>query len=262
MAHVSARWITSFALIASLITGCAASAMMNDDDRLDGTAWILSELPGRTLLPDSPATLRFAEGRAGGTDGCNRLSRPYTATGSKLEFGAPGISTQMACPPEISEQAKTFRASLDAARSFRLDSERLELIGADGVVLASFKAQPVGLAGTNWRVTGYNNGRQAVVSALTGTTLTMQFATDGRVSGSAGCNNYMGSYRHEGDSLEFGTLATSRRMCAQPEGIMEQERQFLQALETVTTMQREGERLEMRGERGELVASLTAMPAS
>jgi hypothetical protein len=41
-----------------------------------------------------------------------------------------------------------------------------------GAAVARFVAEPQGLAGTSWDVTGYNNGRQAVVSLLAGTAIT------------------------------------------------------------------------------------------
>jgi heat shock protein HslJ len=247
-------------LIATFAGGCSTSPSMNDVDRLAGTAWVLSGLTGRDRV-DTTVTLRFDEGRAGGTDGCNRYSRPYETTGNRLEFGAPGVSTQMACPPPIAEQADALRSSLDRTRSYRVDAQRLELIAEDGSVLASFEPQPEGLAGTNWKVVAYNNGKQAVVSLLSGTEVTMQFATDGRVSGSAGCNQYTGSYTHDGSTLRFSPAAATRRMCARPEGIMEQEQQFLKSLEMVTNAMQEGDKLELRGERGQLVVSLVSMPA-
>ena len=251
----------TFALVAGLSAGCAASTTMDDTDQLADSAWVLAALPGRAMLPEVSVTLRFAEGRAAGTDGCNRYSRPYKARGSTLEFGAPGISTQMACPPAISEQATAFRGALDAARTWRADADRLQLMGSEGNLLATFTAQPQGLASTTWKVVAYNNGKQAVVSVLSGTELTMQFATDGRVSGSAGCNQYTGSYTHDGSTLRFSPAAATRRMCARPEGIMEQEQQFLKSLEMVTNAMQEGDKLELRGERGQLVVSLVSMPA-
>jgi heat shock protein HslJ len=36
---------------------------------------------------------------------------------------------------------------------------------------------------------------------------------DGQMSGSAGCNSMMGSYVLQGDSLTFGPLATTKKMC-------------------------------------------------
>jgi heat shock protein HslJ len=202
-------------------------------------------------------TLRFDGDRASGTDGCNRYAGPYTTKGSGVEFGPGAASTQMACAPDVMQQAAAYTSSLTAARNYRVEGGQLQLLSADGAILATFASQAQGLTGTSWRVTGYNNGRQAVVSALAGTTLTMAFSPDGRVSGSAGCNNYSATYTFADESLRFGPAATTRRMCADPERIMEQEQQFLKALETVDSARQEGDRLELRSANGALAVSLS-----
>jgi heat shock protein HslJ len=46
-------------------------------------------------------------------------------------------------------------------------------------------------------------------------------------------------------------------MCTKPEGVMEQEQQFLKALETVATARFEGDRLELRTAEGALAITLT-----
>jgi heat shock protein HslJ len=46
-------------------------------------------------------------------------------------------------------------------------------------------------------------------------------------------------------------------MCANPERVMEQEQQFLKALETVATAGFEGDRLELRTATGALAMTLT-----
>ena len=133
---------------------------------------------------------------------------------------------------------------------------QLNLLGADGAATAIFTTQSTALAGTVWDVTGYNNGRQALVSVLADTSLTMAFSNDGKVTGSAGCNRYTAVYLVEGVKLEFGPAAATRMMCARPEGIMEQEQLFLKALETVATARFEGDRLELRTADGALAVTL------
>jgi len=243
--------------VAVAFSACAAVPPAVDPPRLDGTAWVLAELPGHSLVPGSSVTLRFEEGRASGSDGCNRYGLAYSTTGSKLAFQPSGISTQMACAPGLMQQASAFMASVTGAQAYRMEAgQQLQLLGADGSVLARFVAQPEGLAGTAWIVTGYNNGREAVVSVLGGTELTMEFSADGKVAGSAGCNRYMGSFEQDGKALSFGPAAATRRMCAGPEGVMEQEQQFLKALETVATARHEAGRVELRTADDALAISL------
>lgn len=63
------------------VTGCLPMAATADSPSLDGTAWVLTSLAGRTAR--GPAgTGRFENGRVQGTDGCNRFSSTYTTKGS------------------------------------------------------------------------------------------------------------------------------------------------------------------------------------
>ena len=59
--------------------------------------------------------------------------------------------------------------------------------------------------------------------------LTMRFGEDGTVSGSAGCNNYTGSYTASGLQVEIGPLGATRKICP-AEAIMLQEQRMLEAL--------------------------------
>jgi heat shock protein HslJ len=251
------RRVTVSLAVLFLLAACVAVAPAADPPGLNGTAWVLSALPGRTLVQGGSVTLSFEGGRVQGTDGCNRYTAPYSVTGSKLEVGSRGASTQMACEPAVMQQAEAFMSALTQARAYRTAAGKLELLTADGGLLATFAAQSQSLAGTAWNVTGYNNGRQAVVSVLNGTSLTMAFTGDGKVAGSAGCNRYTAAYTSDGQKLTIGPAAATRMMCTKPEGVMEQEQQFLKALETVATGRFEGDRLELRTAEGALAMTLT-----
>ena len=61
--------------------------------------------------------------------------------------------------------------------------------------------------------------------------LTLTLAADGRAYGNAGCNHWFAPYTLEGDKLSFGTVGSTRKLCAP--ALMEQEKRFLQALSTV-----------------------------
>lgn len=222
---------------------------------LDGTGWTLVELPGRRLVPGASVTLQFADGRVSGSDGCNRYTGTYSTRGSSLEIPARLASTQMACQPDVTDQARTYVAALTGATSYRVSGDRLELLSDDGATRARFVAQSQSLAGTSWRATGINNGRQAVVSVVSDTTVTMAFGPDGYVTGSSGCNNYRAAYTVDGAKVTFGNAAVTRKMCVQP-GVMEQEQSFLNALGTVATSRVEGDRLELRTASNALAVAL------
>ena len=243
-------------VVSGLLSACTSVSPAAETPSLDGTAWVLSALPGRPVEPGTIVTLRFDGGRAGGVDGCNRYVTSYSADGANLRLLASGASTQMACPRPVMLQAVVFMQRLADTQAYRIEGGELQLLGGDGEVLAKFAPQAQTVAGTEWRVTGYNNGRQAVVGVLAGTTLTMAFAADGKVSGSAGCNPYMGTYAQSGESLRFGPSATPYKTCDEPEGVMQQEQAFLKSLQLVATARREGDRLELRSADGALAVAL------
>ncbi len=243
-----------FSLLASPLlvlglAGCSAMPAAADAPALDGTAWVLAALPGRTLVGGSTATLSFEGGRAQGSDSCNRFGVPFTARGNVIDLSGQGMSTQMACPPDVTKQAEAFRAALSSAKTYRVVDGRLQLLGADGAVLATFAAQSRSLAGTTWQVTGINNGRNALVSLVAGSTVTLQFLADGKVAGSAGCNQYTAGYEADGSKLRISAPASTRRLCPDT-SVMEQEQAFLKTLEAVSTMRMEGNRVELRDAKG------------
>jgi heat shock protein HslJ len=241
------RALPAAALAASVfLSACAPMTTAAESPPLDGTSWLLASLEGQPSLADTSVTMQFENGVVAGSDGCNRFRNTFSAAGGHIELGSRGASTMMACPPAVMKQAEAFTVALGKAKSYRVSGSSLELLGADGTVLAAFAAQSQRLAGTSWKVTSFNNGRQAVVSTIAGTELTLAFSEDGRVAGSAGCNRYNAAYTQDGRKLTFGPAAATRMACAKPEGVMEQEQQFLKALGTVATGRLEGNQLEMR----------------
>jgi heat shock protein HslJ len=147
--------------------------------------------------------------------------------------------------------------ALREASRYQVDGQQLTLLDASGKALLTFAAQSQELAGTSWIVTSYNNGEQAVVGVLAGSQLTVEFDADGGLSGSAGCNRYTATYAAQEQSLSIGPAASTRMMCAEPAGVMEQEAQFLKTLETVATYRIGGNRLELRTADGALALSLS-----
>jgi heat shock protein HslJ len=245
------------AALLGLLTACASLRGDADAPPLDGTAWLLAELPGHARVANVNVTLAFEDGNVFGSDGCNRFRGSYTQQGSRLEVSAQMAATMMACPDDVTAQARAFVAALAGARSHAVEGGRLRLLSEDGSTRAVLSAQSQALAGTTWEATGINNGRQAVVSLAAGTRATLAFGADGTASGSAGCNRFSTRYEADAGSLRFQPAAATRRMCIEPEGVMEQEQQFLAALATVATARIEGDRLELRSADGALALTLT-----
>ncbi len=222
---------------------------------LNDTSWVLATLNGQALLPDQPITLNLESGRIYGTDGCNSYSTSYTVDGVKFRASKNMISTSMACAQPIMLQASAYIAALTQAAAYKSDGQQLTLLDSNGKALATFTAQSRKLGETSWVLTGYNNGKQAVVSVVLGTKITADFSADGRLSGSAGCNNYTAAYEISDKTIKIGPAASTRKMCAEPAGVMEQESQYLKALATASSYRVEANTLELRTAEGALVAT-------
>ena len=135
----------------------------------------------------------------------------------------------------------------------------MELKDPSGAIIAKFSAlEPVSLEGSSWQVIGYNDSKQAVVSVIIGTEITANFGKEGTLSGSAGCNNYNATYEVDGDNISIGPAAATRMFCPEPDGIMEQEVQYLAALETASTYLIEVDKMEMRTAEGALAVTFRA----
>lgn len=108
---------------------------------LEDTIWKLKRVGGNPVIPgEREASLQLTPGprRAVGMGGVNRYSAGYTLEGQSLTFTA-AIMTKMAGPAELMTQEDRFMEALTATRSFRISGEQLELLGADGAVLAVFE---------------------------------------------------------------------------------------------------------------------------
>jgi len=83
------------------------------------------------------------------------------------------------------------------------------------------------LEGTSWELQHIRK-----TQALAEVTVTATF-TDGRISGSGGCNNYFAEYEALGNRLTIGAPGSTMMAC--PEEIMAQERLVLSYLENAQT---------------------------
>lgn len=222
-----------------LLAGCCrvpSTAKVSTDKplTLEGPTWQL-DAPGGSFAGIAtdvakPVTVRFEAGRLIGFSGCNRLMGGYSLSTGKVKVGMLAGSMKACSEPQMVLE-NAVRAALSGTLVYAIKAEQLSLSPATGSVL-TFKAQPTAtLEGVHWDVTGFNNGRQAVVSALLGTHLSIVFQ-EGQVHGSSGCNTYQASFTTLENRLSIGPLLSTRMVCP-ADGVMQQEREFLAALESV-----------------------------
>ena len=222
------------------LAACTAANPLND------TSWILATLNGGPVLPDTLVTLNFENGSLFGSDGCNSYTTSYTLKGGQIEINKNIATTMVACAEPVMQQATAYLAVLTQTTEYKIEGGQLSLLDANGNPLAVFTALSRELGGTSWIVTGYNNGKQAVVGVIDGSEITANFDANGKLSGSAGCNTYTTTFETSGKTIKIGPAASTRMMCAEPAGVMEQEAQYLMALETAATYRLNGDTLEFR----------------
>lgn len=233
-------------VLATFVEGTVDTAEPEASADLAGTNWLLSSLNGELPISGTTMFLQFGtDGTVSGSDGCNQLNTTYTQDGSSLTFGQPGASTMMACEKPVMEQATAFTTALSDTTNFVMTENDLFLQNGDEL-LATFVVNSTDLTDTAWEVVNYNNGREAVVGLVSGTEISAYFGVEGDLTGNAGCNQYFTSFTAGSGSIEIGMPGTTMRFCDQPAGIMEQESEYLAALQSAATYSIRGDLLEMR----------------
>jgi len=226
-----------------LLAACQQTAEPEASIDLAGTNWILSSLNDSLPVANSVVTLQFGtDGTAFGTDGCNRFSATYTQDGANLTIDLSAAAmTMMACEDPIMNQATAYMTALDSATSFTASGNQLNLQAGDqvvatfvagtadaaapaAVVASSGMAAGSDLAGTGWVLSALNGEMP-----ISGTAVTLQFGTDGTVSGTDGCNQFNTGYTQDGSSLTFSQPGASTMMACE-EAVMTQATAFMAAL--------------------------------
>jgi heat shock protein HslJ len=246
------------------VAGCTGNAPGPSGLNLNGTGWTLTDYVsgGRSvkILDGTTVTMVFSgEGRITGSAGCNHYFASYETKGTTITIGQAG-STMMYCMGEgVMEQESAYLALLNQAASVSSVNDRLTLADAQGRTILSFARivppAPEPLVGTTWTLDSLYTA-DAVSSVIAGTTITAVFGEDGRVSGSAGCNNYFGSYTVTGSSLPISSVGSTKMYC-QGTGIMQQESTYLASLGRTAGFTINGNRLSLADANGTTLLSFT-----
>ncbi|MBT3812108.1 MAG: META domain-containing protein [Gammaproteobacteria bacterium] len=214
----------------------------------------LTEQGMQPALLDNPASIEFAEGRVGGSTGCNRYFGSYQLMGGEgVQISQPGL-TMMVCPEKIAAQEYQYLKNLADINFFLLQESKLQLLDARRQVRLIFQnLPPLTLEQTAWQVTGINNGTGVINNAHTGKA-NLQFK-DGKLQGDSGCNALTASYQINASELTIGPVSSTRKLCPEKD-LMTQEQQILQALTQVTHYQIRANQLRLVNAGGSLMLSL------
>ncbi len=114
------------------------------------------------------------------------------------------------------------------------------------------------LEDTKWFLRSYSeqNNLEAIIED---TEITATFdSAEGEVSGSGGCNTYFAKYEVESSKLSILEMAFTEMACVSPEGVMEQEQEFLSLLANAQSFQADDTTLTIIGSDGTQLYFTTA----
>jgi len=122
----------------------------------------------------------------------------------------------------------------------------LLLIVVLGLIACSTGTGEAMLEDTAWILESYGEpgNLQAVIAD---TEITAEFASaEETVKGSAGCNSYFGSYELKGSQLSIpGPIGATEMYCMEPEGVMDQEQEYLAVLQLAESYEIDGDELQI-----------------
>ena len=233
----------------------------------DGT-WTLELLDGRPLIEESVITLRIDGNIFDGFSGCNRYGwrteEGMPTAGAEGTFKISGFyGTDEGCvkPEGILEQEDLYESALLEAERYRVEGDRLEIIGGKGRVRLVFKrdappaGRPIDLEGTAW---------QLITEGDVGAP-TMAFLNDRLSTGVTACRPYAAIYRLSGVSVRFPSTSMLRydQSCSEESWLLEGEfTDFLTWAREYSVYEEEGlSHLEIRSARGRTLTFRPLPPA-
>ena len=244
------------ALLGLLLSACGDSG---EDVASAGPApferipWVVTSGLDAPGAAEHAPSATFEDGKVSGRAGCNSYGGRFASSGETLEISEIG-TTLMGCAEPAQTIEWEFLEKLRQVRRWRLEGDELVLEDDDGQELLRLgEASLIG----NWEATGFRQ-RDAVASLLPGTEITARFGSDRTLTGSAGCNRYSAGYTTHGNSIEIEPAALTRKACASPEGVMEQENDYVAALTQATSYTVEGRMLTLLAAEGTTVATYQA----
>lgn len=133
----------------------------------------------------------------------------------------PGL-TQEPSSVVFKEYSITFNVKPypELGKDIKTDEYRLQLVIEKNTLLEDIK----------WLLRSYGE-QDNLRDIIEGTEITATLnKSDGQISGSAGCNIYGGRYQITGSMISISEIYSTEMACISPEGVMEQEQEFLSLL--------------------------------
>jgi heat shock protein HslJ len=189
-----------------------------------GRIAVLTSLVGMCGASVASTPQDWAALDARSADACARASGLLEAmVGASMRFSDEAgidvrVVTGIAPQPHMNGAAVTMLCAYDRRTG---KSEAVE--APAGAVLTALPFAP-SIEGIVWRAEDVGGG-----GIIDRSRATLMFGADGRISGSASCNNYSGSYAFDRGTLSFtSALVATQKTCVP--SLMDQERRFLAIL--------------------------------
>ncbi len=175
------------------------------------------------------------------------MSQPLRGIVTHVELGKDGVQVELQTDDllysvTISQLQTKFIGNFDQiVVGAVIEVSGQEIAGMDPPLIVADTVRILGtsnpLTGNTWILTAYND-HQPIKDHQP----TLKFETD-QVSGTTGCNHFGGTFQIDGDTVRFEGIFSTEMGCMEPEGIMEQERIYLELLRSVEKFELSGESL-------------------
>ena len=240
-----------------LITTTNGSLLLYADRMpLEGPQWTLKgigpvdnpqpPLAGSMFIANFARQSGMPSGVKSGGTGCRNYTATYYAGMDAIKVNLPQAD-QITCADAQTEAEQRYFLGLNAARKYRILGNTLYIYFDNSVLVyeGSYPTAAVGgpltpLDGTQWWLVSIDT-----FQLVPGTLVSISFAInpDGRtgtINGSGGCNTYNAGIT---DVFTLSPITSTSSICATPEGIMEQEYSYFNALGTANGVFIEGDTL-------------------
>jgi heat shock protein HslJ len=240
-----------------LVIETATGSLLLYADRfpLEGPQWILTgsgpidnpqpPIEGGIFTANFGRRYGFPSGTKSGRTGCRDYTATYYASSDQIKVNLPKTS-QVACTDAQLEAEQGYFLGLNAARDYRILGNELYVYFDNNVLIfvGNYQTAEVGplvpLDGTQWRLTSIGS---TLVVPNSEVTILFEINSNGRtgkISGSGGCNTYNADIR---DVFVLGPISNFTAICDEPEGMMEQESAYLEALQNANDVRVGGNQL-------------------
>ncbi len=175
----------------------------------------------------------------------------------KVEFANSGVLEDAGVPSNTLRIAHPFSIleGQTTALVIDFDADKMVTVTGNGDIIVKpvvtlttrqerQPGQKIKLEDTKWALKSY--GEPDNLTDVIADTTAEFISAEGTVKGSAGCNSYFGSYQLDGESLTIGPTGNTEMFCMDPEGVMDQEQEYLTILQQAESYEIKGDKLTIK----------------